>query len=85
MKLGNKGQSGTVITVIVVMMTIIICALIMQELDTALSIATVATTWNTTWSSVSSNAVVGMNLTSLLPLLLGAGALIVAVYSFAKR
>lgn len=87
MRLTNKGQAGTVITVIIVLMTIVISALILQSLSTALGtgITGAGHTYNTTWTALATNAVTGMNLTTLLPLLLGAGALIMAVYSFAKR
>jgi hypothetical protein len=85
MKLTNKGQAGTVITLIIVMVTIVVCALILQSLDTALAGTVTTAPYNVSWVAVADNAVTGMSLTTLLPILLGAGALIMAVYGFAKR
>ena len=82
----SKGQTGAVLGMIVAMMLIFITAVILQNMDDALAGNFWAgTTYNSAWNNISANSVTGTSLTTLLPILLGVGALIVAVYSFANR
>ena len=81
----NKGNA-TITGILVVVVTLMIGAVIMQSLDDAFSgILGIGTTYNSVYNSTSDNGVTGVNLMALLPILLGAGILIGAVYSFANR
>lgn len=85
MKLGNKGQGGVIIALIIFAASIFVAALVAQELDTSLSISAVASPYNTSWDSISDNSISGFNLVTLAPILLAASGLIGLIYVLARR
>ena len=83
MKLGGKGQAGAVLGIVMAVVLLLITAVILENMNDATT-GTVGATWTPVFNNVTSNAKTGLNLGTLLPLLLGAGALIGAVYMFAR-
>ena len=83
MRFGRRGQTGAVLGIIMAVVLLLITAVILENMYDAL-LGSVATAWSPTFANVTTNAKNGLNLATLTPLLLGAGALIGAVYLFAK-
>lgn len=83
MRLRNKGQSGAVIGLLVVVVMMMIGVVIMHNLDSSFAASFTGGTYAPVYGNLSANNVTGFDLMSLAPLILGASILLGIVYTFA--
>lgn len=85
MKLNSKGQAG-ITTILLVVVMLMIGVIIISNVTTAFSslITGSSAYFEIVYNNTLTNSTSGLNLGSLLPILLGAGLLIGAVMAFAR-